>query len=87
MSCGCPVVTSDADGYKEIILDGVTGTIVPIGETEKLADALLFYLKNPLERDSAGLSGRNHVVSHYEWADSVETMVTLYNHIYLFSNN
>lgn len=37
MACGCPVVTSDADGFTEVVADGETGFVVPRNDPEAAA--------------------------------------------------
>jgi glycosyltransferase involved in cell wall biosynthesis len=37
---GCPVVASDIGGFRETIVDGLTGLLVPPGNSARLADAL-----------------------------------------------
>jgi glycosyltransferase involved in cell wall biosynthesis len=41
MAAGLPVVSSDAGGCPEIVRDGVTGTVIPLGDNEALVDAIL----------------------------------------------
>ncbi len=37
---GCPVVASDIGGFRETIIDGVTGLLVPVGDADRLAAAI-----------------------------------------------
>ena len=47
MVCGCPVVSTDCDfGPREILEDGRYGPLVPVGEPEALAGAMLSVLNN-----------------------------------------
>ncbi len=46
MATGLPCVTTDVGGNGEVLLDGVTGFLVPAGDSEKLADAALTLLLN-----------------------------------------
>lgn len=41
MSCGTPVVGSDIPAIAEVIDDGYSGILVPVGDSERLAEALL----------------------------------------------
>ncbi len=44
---GCPVVATGVGGLPEYVVDGVTGLVVPPGDTESLASALLRCLEEP----------------------------------------
>ena len=52
---GVPAVCFDCKcGPKEVIIDGRTGLLVPEGDVEALAGALLRLIRNPEERDRMG---------------------------------
>jgi glycosyltransferase involved in cell wall biosynthesis len=49
MACGTPVVSTDCpSGPAEILEDGKYGILVPVGDSEALADAILQTLDNPI---------------------------------------
>jgi glycosyltransferase involved in cell wall biosynthesis len=49
MACGTPVVSTDCQGGPtEIMMDGQYGRMVPVGDTHKLARAILETLREPL---------------------------------------
>lgn len=57
LACGCPVVSTDCPtGPREILCDGDYGPLVPVGDEEKLALAMIGVLNNP--PDSAYLQQR-----------------------------
>ena len=52
MHAGCPVVSTDCpSGPSEILEGGRYGSLVPVGEPDVLADAILHTLKAPRESD------------------------------------
>ena len=81
MSCGCPVVVSDADGFTEVVEDGVTGYIVPKGDPDAAASAIQHFIDNPSLRESMGAAGRARVEQFYDWNDNVRTMMKIYGDV------
>ena len=55
---GVPQVVSDAGGNGEIVVDGVTGTVVPRGDATALAQALARYLREPALAEAHAQAGR-----------------------------
>lgn len=52
LACGCPVVSTDCpSGPREILDGGRYGTLVPVGNVEELATAILRTLDAPLSAD------------------------------------
>ena len=47
MACGCPVVSTACGGAAEILVDGKWGPLVPVGDPEALAAAMLSILDTP----------------------------------------
>jgi len=56
MSCGTPVVAFDTGGIPEMVSNGVTGQVVPLGDSVKMGGALLSLIFNPT---SVRLWGKN----------------------------
>lgn len=78
MACGCPVITSDADGFTEVVDNGKTGFIVPKKDIEATANAIQKFIDNPLLRDSMGKTGRQRVLKLYNWDSNVAIMEKIY---------
>ncbi len=52
LACGCPVVSTDClSGPSEILENGKWGKLVPVGDVETLAEAILETIENPPDRE------------------------------------
>lgn len=58
MAAARPVVMTDPEGVPEIVLDGRTGYVVPVGDEDALADRLARLLADPELRAGMGAAGR-----------------------------
>ncbi len=81
MACECPVVVSDADGFTEVVEDGVTGFIVPKRNPEAAAKAIQKFVDDPSLRETMGASGRERVKALYDWEDNVDGMINIYKSV------
>jgi len=60
-ACGRPVVSTATTGAKEIIEDSKNGFLVPISDSEKLAEKIIYLLENPEKAKEIGENGRGIV--------------------------
>lgn len=79
MASGVPIVASLSEGAQEIIEDGVTGRLVPVGEPEALAKAIAELLSNEAERKRLSANALNSVNQRF----SLERMVDATEQLYL----
>jgi len=61
MAAGVPVVASDADGLREVIDDGITGYLVPFGDTSGMSSSIVGLLSDPLIAARFGEAGKKRV--------------------------
>jgi glycosyltransferase involved in cell wall biosynthesis len=73
-----PVIASAVGGLPEIVADGETGLVVPSGDADALAEAIVA-LAGDLERAAAmGVAGRERALSQFTPARSVRRIEELY---------
>ena len=72
MGCEVPVVASDAGGLPEVVEHGVTGLIVPRGDTDALAQAIGSLLEDPERRRRMGVAGRERALRLFDWDRTAE---------------
>lgn len=87
MACQCPVVVSDAEGFKEVVVSGETGYIVPKRNPQEAAKAIQTLINQPELRRKFGRAGRNHVLKLYNWNNNVDFMLKIYNKLLSNENN
>lgn len=78
MASGLPVVASKVGGNPEVVLDGVTGTLVAAGDPAGLAEALARYRDAPALRQRHGEAGRGRLEAEF----SLDAMVDRYRRLY-----
>lgn len=65
MSCGCPVIASDAEGIPEVVRDGETGFLLPVGDVEGMAERALQLLRDPEMHRRFSRAAREWVVKNF----------------------
>ncbi len=81
MGCEVAVVASDAGGLPEVVEDGVTGLVVPRGDSGALAQAIGTLLQDPERRRVMGQAGRQRALRLFDWDRSAEQFEQLYREI------
>ncbi len=78
MASGTPVIASRIGGVAEIVLDGVTGFLVPPGDSESLRARLAELLGDPARAQRMGRAARELVLERYTWQAVAERCLTAY---------
>jgi N-acetyl-alpha-D-glucosaminyl L-malate synthase BshA len=77
MACGVPVVASDAGGIPEVVVDGQTGFLAPVGDVPMMTQRALEALRDPARLDALR---RNAVARSADFA--AEKIVPQYERVY-----
>jgi glycosyltransferase involved in cell wall biosynthesis len=80
-AAGKPVVATRATGAVDAIIDGVTGVLVPVGDSQKLADSMGMLLRDKDLATAMGHRGRERVEREFRqeriWAAIAQEYVRL----------
>jgi glycosyltransferase involved in cell wall biosynthesis len=82
LACGKPVVAFDVDGAREVCLDGETGLLVPAGDVNALADAVIRLLQDAGLAHRMGTQGRELVKEQFSEARMVQQLDELYRRLW-----
>lgn len=77
-ACGRPIVTTDNPGCRDSIINENTGFLVPIKNSEALADALMKLLLDETKRVEMGLQARQYAVNEFDVNNVVARHLDIY---------
>jgi colanic acid/amylovoran biosynthesis glycosyltransferase len=75
---GLPVVATLHGPFPEVILDGITGFLVPERDPAALADRLVHLADHPETADAMGAAGRKHVEEQFDERQLSRRVVAIY---------
>lgn len=84
MACETAVVASAVGGIPEVVVDGVTGLLIPYAATSAeqfeagLADAVNALCADPERAAAMGRAGRERAVTEFSWASIAQRTLELY---------
>lgn len=79
MACGVPVIATRGGATEEIVREGETGLLVPPGDAERLAEAILALLQNPQRSTQMGRSARAWVEGAFDVRAQIRRIEELYD--------
>jgi glycosyltransferase involved in cell wall biosynthesis len=78
MAAGRPVIATDVGGTAELVVDGVTGVLVPRAAPAVLARALVGLLKDDDRRAVLGAGARRRITEHFSPDNAVDELIAAY---------
>ena len=95
MACGAAVVGTATGGIPEVVVDGVTGRLVPIEQVQDgtgtpvdpdafvadLARVLTEVVSDPARARAYGDAGRRRAAEHFSWGAIAEQTAALYREV------
>lgn len=80
-ACGKPIVTTDVDGCRDVVRDGVNGLLVPPRKPRELASAIERLISDPALRQEMGRRGRRMAVERFTNASINDQTLAVYREL------
>lgn len=83
---GVPAIASRVDGVPEVVCDGKTGLLVPVGNSAAIAESIIRLLSDNSLREAMSAAARPWVEAHYSREVMVEGMLAVYQKLLAAKN-
>jgi glycosyltransferase involved in cell wall biosynthesis len=81
MARGLPVITTDSGGLPSMIEHGKTGVLVPMRDSDSLANAIEILHTDPKKRSEIGANARRYVRENHSWSSHVDRVEKIYSQL------
>ncbi len=78
---GLPVVATDIRGCRQVVDDGVTGRLVPVGDAQALAAAVAEVAGDPERARAMGVAGRGKAAREFDQQRCIDITLALYHQL------
>lgn len=78
MASGIPVIATSVGGIPELVTDRVSGILVPVYNAEAIAEAIVYLIENPRERQRMGENGKTVAQEKFDVMMMVQKIESLY---------
>ncbi len=78
MAAELPVISTALDGVQEVVVEGQTGYLAPIGDLNCMQTAIAKILNEPTLKLQLGQNGRQRIEQHFTRAMMLENIANLY---------
>ena len=87
MGCGKPIVATKSGGVPELVKDKETGILVPPQDSASLRDAILYFIRNPTERERMGKVGRKRAETVFNIEKTTAKIENVYKELLTSKND
>jgi glycosyltransferase involved in cell wall biosynthesis len=78
MACGLPAICTSVASMPEIVVDGVTGFVVPPNDSKALSDKIAWLRDHPERARAMGEAARLHILDKFTWPRVVQRCLNIY---------
>ncbi len=82
MAVGLPVISSNCDGILDIVLEGVTGELVPPKKARELVRVAVRFIENPKLRERYGRAGLRRIQEEFDWHHMLDKLLLQYELVF-----
>lgn len=79
MSYGLPCIANDIPSNREVLADGAAGVLVPVGDADRLCEAMRHMVKKQEYSEEMGEQALNRVITNYGIDSVAERYLVLYD--------
>jgi glycosyltransferase involved in cell wall biosynthesis len=81
MAAGKPVVATNGGGVPEIVQDGVTGILVPMGDVPAMVEAICRICADPVSARLMGSNGKKRIAEHFTIEQTARKVESVYAYL------
>lgn len=83
MACELSVIATDTGGNPDLVENGATGLLVPVGDSDAISQGLEHYIDHPELRREHGKNGQQRVIDHFNLEKMVEQYQSVYDELFM----
>ena len=81
MAAGLPVIVTPVGAMPDVVQDGINGLLTPVGDPEKLAQNIEYFINNPEKAREMGKYNRDYVKRNYDIEVVAERLLAILNEV------
>jgi len=81
MAYGVPPIVTNVGGSPELIEDGVSGLVIPPGNPEAIAQAVMSLYEDPKRRETMGHEARVRIRDHFQIEQTIHRTLAVYQDV------
>lgn len=81
MACSVPCIVTNIPGARDLIIDGVTGLLVPPSSPQKMAASIRSLIDNPERLEAFAKASREHIIQDFSVKAYTDGFATLFRSI------
>jgi glycosyltransferase involved in cell wall biosynthesis len=78
MASELPIITTNIPENKELIENKKTGFLIPVKNSDKLAEKIIYLLENENQREDIGKKAKNKIAKNFETKEVIKKLTTFY---------